>query len=257
MKRRVLAEAGVLTMMVFLVGCDEVKFNGTLGVRETITFAQEGEDRNICDQKPDPSNCRQAVNVVLNPGQFQTKVTLGKSGQQKYIKMEVKTSNSPTVIEMNFDKDIELGEHFVLKADQIKQAFDLAGDIATKVDRTQEETGMESCTYQTQEWVCRSAEAVKSEESDSEAFNDLAASVEELGEKYGPYPGPGQYYGPQPPVCHPVWVTRPGRQYVRFYYETTTKDIAARFVQSDKNLADYQGRSSRTEKIYTYQGQCY
>jgi len=45
--------------------------------------------------------------------------------------------------------------------------------------------------------------------------------------------------------------------YVRFYYETTNRDITASFMQGVKNLGDFQGHASSTEKVITYQGQCY
>ncbi|MBU2572735.1 MAG: hypothetical protein KKH28_01480 [Elusimicrobia bacterium] len=253
MKRKVLAQAGVAAMMVFLTGCDEIKFNGMFDVRETMTFAQEAEDRSVCAQKADPSDCRQAGTVILNPGQFQTKVTMGKSGGKKYVRMEVKTGSKPTRIEMEFDKNIETGDHFVIRADQLKQAYDLVGDIATKVDRTQEQSAWEHCTYQAQEIVCRSGKSVELE-MDSESLGDLAEAAG-LEDKHGP--NPPQYHGPNPPVCHTVWVTRPGSQHVRYFYETTTKDIKAGFLQAEKSFADYQGQSSRTEKVYTYEGRCH
>ncbi|OGS49481.1 MAG: hypothetical protein A3J79_13355 [Elusimicrobia bacterium RIFOXYB2_FULL_62_6] len=247
-----LAQAGVLAAMVCLTGCDELKFNGMFDVREAMTFTQEAEDRSVCAQKADPSDCRQAGKVVLAAGQYSTKVTIGKSGSKKFVKMEVKTGSKPTKIEMEFDKNIETGDHFVIKADQLKQAYDLAGDISTKVDRTQEQSGYEHCTYQAQEIVCRGG---KSEglELDTETLGDLA---EAAGlDKHGP--NPPVYHGPNPPVCHPVWVSRPGSQHVRYFYETTTKDIKAGFVQGEKTFGDYQGQSSRTEKVYTYQGHCH
>lgn len=253
MKNRVLAQAGVIAVMAFLTGCDEVKFNGMLGVQETMTFKQEAEDRAVCAQKADPSDCRQAGTVVLNPGQFQTKVTIGKSGGQKYIKMEAKTGSKPTVVQMEFDKNIEIGDHFVIKADQLKQAYDLVGDIATKVDRTQEQQAWEYCTYQAQEIVCRGGGKSEALEMGSETLGDLADAAGL--EKYGPYPP--QYYGPNPPVCHTIWVSRPGNMPVRYYFETTTKDIKAGFMQAEKSFADYQGQSTRTEKRYTYQGICH
>ena len=295
MKRRVLAEAGVLAMLVFLIGCDEIKFSGTLDVHEIMTFMQAGEDPYACQQKPDWWNCKPAGPVTVNPGQFSTKATLGMSGQQKQIKLEVNNAKPATVIELNFDKNIETNDHFLLTAAQLKQNFDLAGDIVTTVTRTPEQSATESCTYQTQEMVCRGVEAVKSADTDAKALKDLTAAVDELGVKgpfgpppgpfpgphpgpygpgpfpgpygpgphpgpYGPGPGPGPYGpgpGPHPgPVCHPQWVTRYGYQYVRFYFETTTKDITAKFVQGDKNLADYKGQAADTKKVYTYQDTC-
>jgi len=295
---------GLMTLMAFLVGCDEIKFNGVLGVHEIMTFAQEGEDPYTCQQKPDYWNCKPAGNAVVNPGQFNTKAILSGDNQQKQITLEIKNGQNPTVVDLKFDKNIETGDHFLITAAQLKQNFDLAGDIVTQVTRTPEQSGTESCTYQAQEMVCRSMETVKSDDSSSQALGDLTALADELGLKPGHFPGgqqpghggpqpghfpggqqpghggpqpghfpggqqpdhggpqPGSFpgtHGPQPypgPVCHPVWVSRPGYQYVRFYYETTTKDITAKFLQGDKNLADYQGQSSNTKKIYTYQDTC-
>ncbi len=275
MKQKVLAGIGIMAFMAFLIGCDEIKFDGTLGIHEAITFAQKGDDPYTCNQMPNPWDCKPASTIVLNPGQFATKITLGMSGDEKQITMEVKNGQHPTEITMEFDKNIETGDHFTIPAAQIKQNFDLTGDIVTKVDRTQEQSATESCTYQTQEIVCR-AGALKSDNPELSAkvkdailkFGNLTASKSEF-ETATPVPAPveasarppfpGPYPGPYPgpgPVCHPVWVTRYGYQNVRFYYETTTKDITASFIQSAKNLADYQGRASTTEKIYTYQSVC-
>jgi hypothetical protein len=44
--------------------------------------------------------------------------------------------------------------------------------------------------------------------------------------------------------------------FVRYYYETTVKDISAKFLQGNINLADYQGQASGSEKKYTYQSMC-
>ncbi len=260
MNKKIFAGVGVAVMMAFLAGCDEIKFGGTLTVHESMTFAQTRQDPSTCDQAPEYRACRKAGNVVLNPGQFQTRVILGTSGQEKQIRLEVKNNgNDPTVVDINFDKNIETNDHFVLKAGQIGQNFDLAGDIATKVTRTPEESAHESCTYQVQEMVCRNS---KSADTEAEPTDGLSAGVEdailEFGKQAGGNPGPypGQYGHPPAPNCHPVWVTRIGRQYVRFFYETTTKEITAGFVQADKDLADYKGSSSKTEKIYTFQSVC-
>jgi len=283
MNRKQLAGIGLAAMLAFLVGCDEIKFGGTLSVHEAITFAQKGDDPYDCNQKPDWWNCKPAGNVAVNPGDFSTKVTLGMAnGQEKQIKMEIKNNgNNPTVIDLTFDKNIETNDNFLLTAAQLKQNFDLKGNIVTTVTRTPEQSDNESCTYQVQEMVCRNGRGA---DTSKDAAPELTAKVEDSILKFGNqpggfpgghpggfpgsfpgghpggYPNPGQYPGGynQPPVpnCHPVWVTRYGWQYVRFYYETTTKDITASFAQADKNLADYKGTGSKTEKIYTFQSQC-
>jgi len=244
MNRRIFTGVAVTAMMAFLVGCDEIKFGGTLNVFEAMTFAQD------------------AGKVVVNPGQFQTKVILGMNGNQKQIKLEIKNNgNQPTVVDLNFDKNIETNDQFTLKADQIKQAFDVTGNIVTTVTRTQEQWGNQSCTYQAQEIVCR---GTKSADEVKDANPELTAKVEEsildFGKQYpgqyGQYPYPGQYGNPPVPNCHPVWVTRYGWQDIRYYDETTKKDITAAFVQADKNLANYVGTGSSTQRINTYQGYC-
>lgn len=272
MKQKILAGTGIAALMAFLVGCGEIKFGGTLDIHEPMTVVQEGQDPYECNQQIEWWNCKPAKTVVLNPGQFTAKVTLGMDNQRKQIKLEVNNANPPTTVDINFDKSIEIGEHFTLAAAQIKQNFDLNGDIATKVERTAEQSGTESCTYQVPEMVCRGAAAAGNA--------DAGISIETVEAdiaKFGPYPGgpgdfpypgsmppvpypgyyPGPYPGPNPvPVCHTVWVNRPGYMYVRYYYETTLRDIAARFVQGGKNLADYQGHASNTETIYTYRSEC-
>lgn len=240
MKQRVLAGMGLAALMAFLVGCDEIKFGGMLTVHDIMTFEQTGANKR--------------GTVVVNPGQFQTKVILGMSGQEKQIKLEINNNgNNPTVVEMNFDKNIETNDNFVLKAAQIGQNFDLAGNIVTTVTRTQEQSGNESCTYQAQEIVCRGG---RSADTGLTANDELAPKVEAAILEFGKQPAPGQFAPPQPPSCYPTWVTRYGWQYVRFYVETTTKDITAGFVQADKSLAEYKGTGSTNEKIYTYQSVC-
>jgi hypothetical protein len=276
MKRRILAGTGLIALTAFLAGCDEIKFNGMFGIHETMTFAQEMADPYDPNPNPDWLSGKQAGNIIVSPGNFSTAITLGGSNEEKEIKLEIKNGPKPTVIELKFDKDIEIGEHFILTAAQLKQNFDLAGDIATKITQSPEQSGNESCYYQAQEWVCRAEKT--GETTDSVAYAELEAANPEPGAASdkapfpvpypSPYPGqyPGNYPAPYPPGyhpgpypgpnCHTIWVTRPGYQYVRYYYETTVRDITARFLQGDKTLADYQGKASSTEQKYTYRDAC-
>lgn len=260
-------------MMATLSGCDEVKFGGSLAVNEQITFTQtrNADKAQVVEWEVN----RAEGDIVLNPGQFSTKITMGKSGKKKQLTMEVANANPATVIKLKFDKNIELGENFTLTAAQLGQSFDLTGKLLTNVTRTQEESGWEHCTYQYPQTVCRSN--VKSAGADAAAETatldiakrGLGASLEnsevpsvpnpEFTKNYpGQYPYPGYYNNPpHSPNCHTVWVSRPGNMQVRFYYETTKRDISSRFVQGEKTLATYTGHASDTRKVNTYQGSCY
>jgi len=271
MKQRILSGVGIAAMMAFLAGCDEVKFGGSLGVNEQMTFTQnKGADK---AQVVEWESNKAAGDIVLNPGRFSTKITMGKSGRKNQLTLEVANANPATVIKMKFDKNINLGENFTLTAAQLGQNFDLTGNLITKVERSPEQSGYESCTYQYPQTVCRSGAksadaAIATVQADAAKlgqnsdFSNLGSVPSVSAPQFSNYPGqfpgqyPGQYPGYYPPGCSTIWVSRPGTMYVRYYYETTTRDISARFVQGEKNLADYQGKASNTEKINTSQGSC-
>lgn len=270
MKQRIFASVGIAAMMAVLAGCDEIKFNGSLGVTEPMTFTQSRGPANGRLVEVDLS--RAGGSAVLNPGQYSTKIIMGQSGQDKQMTMEVSNANPATVIKMKFDKNINLGENFTLTAAQLGQNFDLVGNLITKVTRTPEESAWEYCTTQYPQTVCRSAKSADPAAEKATAEISKLDSKVAAGEipsvpnpQYRPYPGqfPGQYPGQfnNPPVyapnCSTVWVNRPGNMQVRFYYETTTRDINAKFVQGEKNLANYVGQASDTRKVNTYQGSCY
>jgi LAS superfamily LD-carboxypeptidase LdcB len=136
MKQKMIKGLGVAAALALLVGCNEINFSGLFSITAPITFAQQGK----------------AV-LTVNPGQFQTKASLGQSGSQKQIKLEISNTNPPTKVQLNFDKNINIGEHFSLTAAQIGQNFDLAGDLATSVQDSPEYSGSESCTYQATQTV--------------------------------------------------------------------------------------------------------
>lgn len=241
---------GVAAMALFLVGCDEVKFNGTMNVLEQITFSQS-----------------QGKTVVVAPGQFSAKATLSANNSKKKLKLEIKNADPATEVKLEFDKNINIGETFTITAAQLGQNFDLAGTMATKVERGPEQSSYESCTYQYPQTVCRSnkeadaavsakAASIVSEFASVEAVSVPEASNPVLSEeKYGPYPG--QYGQPHTPVCYTQWVTRPGTRYVRYFIETTLRDIDAGFVQNGKTLGSFKGHSVQNETVYTYQSDCH
>ncbi|MCX5792217.1 MAG: hypothetical protein NTY45_08395 [Elusimicrobia bacterium] len=290
MKQKHLAGVGAVVLMASLIGCDAIIFSGVFNVREALTITQPGDD-NCQEYIPGHGSCKPARTIVLQPGQFTARADLGLSSGQKQIRLEVDNANPPTAVELNFNSNIPTNGHFLLAAAQIKQNFDLTGDIVTNVTQTQQQSAIESCTYEVPQTVCRNAELLKGFDSDSQALKDLTAAADSLGLEdkglfgsipqshpqpgpgfgpgHGPGPGPGPHsgpgFGPGPhpgpsqhpqPVCHTQWVTRYGYQSVNFYYETTASNITAAFLQGNKTLADYQGNGSNTKKVYTYQSSC-
>lgn len=244
---------GVAAMALFLAGCDEIKFNGNMNVLEQITFNQK----------------QGAVTVA--PGQFSAKATLSANNSKKKIKLEIKNADPATEVKLEFDKNINIGETFNVSAAQLGQNFDLAGTMATRVERGPEQTGYESCSYQYPQTVCRSNKAadaavsaktaaIVSEFASVEAVSVPEASNPAMSGNKDYYPGqpyPGYYpQGPNAPTCYTQWVTRPGTRYVRYFIETTLRDIDAGFVQNGKTLGSFKGHSAQNQTIYTYQSDC-
>lgn len=264
--KQVIKGISIAAVALFMAGCDEVKFNGLLNVSEPLAFKQD-----LKAFTPE-ENYRGPAVVTVAPGQFQAKATIGKSGSKKQIKLEIANGEKPTVVKIQFSKDIPLGSEFTLAAAQIGQSFDMVGRMDTKVEKSPEYSGYEHCTYQYPQTVCRSAAksaneeaASKTLESDLSAFakasdsEDRAPGVPNPTLVPGHYP-PGQFNNPPPPhtpVCHTVWIDRPGTMYVRYYHETTLRDLSADFVQGGKTLANYSGKSSETRTVYTHQSACH
>jgi hypothetical protein len=244
---------GLAAVAAFLVGCNEINFSGLLSVTDTITFADQNR-----------------VNITVPAGQFSTKASIGQSGKKKVIKLEIATPNQPTKVQLSFDKNIEIGQTFTLTAAQIGQNFDMAGTMDTKVEKSPEYSRNEFCTYQMPQTVCRAAArteaqvavdaAVTSEVSKLSAVSAVSApeasnpvAVDTKGPGFnGPVPPPPHYT----PVCHTQWITMNGYKYVRYYIETTTRDIKSDFVQAGKTLGSYAGRSVENRDVYTYESQC-
>lgn len=257
--KQVLRGVTIVAMTAFLAGCDDIKFSGLMSVNDSITFAQD-----LKAFTPE-ENYRGPSKVTVAPGRYDTKATVGKSGSKKVIKLEIKNASKPTVVKLQFDKNIGLNGDFTLAGPQINQAFDLKGNLDTKVTKSEEYSGSEHCTYQVPETVCRSitksasetSEIVKALEMDVET---VEASNPVMVEEKGHHPPPPHGVNPPPPphhpVCHTIWISRPGTQYVRYYYKTTTRGLLADFVQNGKTLASFDGTSTETERVYTYQSSC-
>lgn len=257
--KQVLRGVTIVAMTAFLAGCDDIKFSGLMTVNESITFAQDLKAFTPEESYRGPSS------VTVAPGRYDTKATIGKSGSNKVIKLEIKNADKPTVVKLQFDKNISLNGDFTLAGPQINQAFDLKGSIDTKVTKSEEYSGSEHCTYQYPQTVCRSG--AKSASETSEIVKALGMDVETVEasnpvmvEDKGHQPRPPHGVNPPPPhqpVCHTVWHTRPGTQWVRYYYKTTTRGLLADFVQNGKTLSSFDGTSVETERVYTYQSSCH
>ena len=258
MKKRIIKGIGAAAVLAALVGCNEINFSGLLNISEPITFANQSR----------------AV-VTLAPGQYNTKATIGQSGSQKQITLEINNGNQPTKVQISFDKNISIGENFDLTAAQIGQNFDVRGTMKTSVTNSPDQSGWESCTYQRPQTVCRGPEKSAQDKADEASLDSNAAALTQtdlpagravpeasnpvMADRPGPHPGPmpGPVPPPHTPTCSTIWVTQYGNQNVTYHYQTTTRDLNASFVQGAKTLGTYTGQSSDTQKIYTFQGQCY
>lgn len=263
MNNKLLKGMSVAAAALFLIGCNELKFGGSFDIHQVITFVQPS-DRSV-EMVAEGESVTRGGNVVINPGKFDTNVTLGQSGSKKQIKMEIKNGSKPTTVTISFDKNVDIGDSFTLTSAQTGQNFDVTGKMTTTVTSSPEQSGTESCTYQMPQTVCRGVEA-KAAAEDSDGSKDensstLKAALASLTASFDGRPGPGGVMPPPPPpphvpTCHTQYVTMYGYRDVSFHYQTTTKNITASFMQGATDLGDYQGSSSSNDKIYSFQGSC-
>lgn len=243
----------VLALTAFgLLACDDLRFDGNLRVFSSISI-QQRYDMTDCHEEFF-FNCPKSGTFTIPAGNTAMQVSFGESGNQKQIFLEYKDGRNTNKLTLEVDKNIPLSDNFVLSAAQIKQDFDLRGNIATQVTQTDEQSGVESCTYTTWEYRCH-------EEYHHGGGGHGGPGHGPGGPGHGPGFGPGPGMPPPPmggsrTVCENVPVTHYGYQDVRFYYVYTTKDMIANFAKGSTLLAQYTGRHTKSDKIYTYQSIC-
>ncbi|MEI7528245.1 MAG: hypothetical protein WCK76_04815 [Elusimicrobiota bacterium] len=270
MKKIIFRNLGAAAAAALLAGCDEIKFSGAMDVAEQLTVVQRVNGAPCNPHDPWDTDCGpQDEKVALKPGKFPAAAELGASGGKKRISLELENDGGPKTVQLEFDDDIEIGETFSVSAAQLKQEFGIEGAMATKVERSEERSRYEGCYYQYPQTVCRAPAETAAGKAAAAALAAGAAQFQAppaaeppaasdpapAGGRHDPHHGSfGQPYHPS--GCYTQWFSRPGNRYVRYYEETTLRDINADFVKAGRKAANYKGHSSQTRNVYTYQGEC-
>lgn len=121
----------------------------------------------------------------------------------------------------NIPKNVRIPDNgkIVLTADQVGQPYDVDGLVATNVQRGPIQESWESCTYQRPYTVCR---------------------TDARGNR----------------TCWTEYRTEFGRQYVRFFIETVTKDLVFNLVSDSEIQSSFTGKDVARYRRDLYADQC-
>ena len=220
----------VATLLLMFTGCDV--FRGQLRVDKTLTLTIKEDGRSDC-RNPFDRECRmprpkpEKKVIQIEPNSYTAEVRpSGKSSVTLTITDKNKKKN---VIELKVADGQKLPEWDGPFKLQIPDTTYIAeGSLHTSIEDSGQYSGHESCTYRIQVRVCK------------DVIDDNGRRRQE---------------------CHLESETRYGHQWVTYFNRYTTKDLG--FAINEANapeisaaLAGFQGRSTSTDKIYTYQGPC-
>jgi hypothetical protein len=157
------------------------------------------------------------MKVHFYPGRYKTDITF--QDRKAYVKIERK--DILTYAEMALPAGTEIPDNGEIFIDGAKagQTFSIRGTSATVRDDSAKQRGHESCVYYRREWVCH-------------------------GHRRHRY-------------CD--WETVPvhGEQEVEYFFRTTTRTLALGLDSNTGGVADFNGKSTDKDKIYTHKGDCY
>lgn len=171
---------------------------------------------------PGRDQCSVEKSVKIPTGVLNANV-LFRSKREAVLNIKVKNTTQQLVFKIPKDKPIpETNGEFTLTSKESGQPFDLTAGLKTTVENSSQYSGYESCTVTIREQVC--------------------------------------YVNPLPngSTCQFVDHVYQGRQYVEYYYKTTTTVMNAALVKSTSasTLADFNGSKSNSDKIYLRQDPC-
>lgn len=213
---------GVLSLG--LLGCDPVR--GTLEVFKEFSI----KNNEKCEwTEREPFKCDRYVKgkkFKIKAGSH--RMELASKGKRKF-EMKIKMDGKSKVLPLTLPKGHDIPKYsgdFSVPGRAMKQDFDLNGVVDTEVTESDIHYGSESCTYTEREWVCK------------------------------PRKGRRRGKGNREPRCDYEYVTYHGSQDVEYYYRYTDTELTMNF-ENGETLATFHGTRHESDKIYTYQGECY
>lgn len=155
--------------------------------------------------------------VHFYQGQYPMEIQF-KSGKA-YLSITRKDIKTDVIVNIPNGSSIPDNGEIKIEGTKSGQTFDIGGQISTDIQNSQNVSELESCTYVRQVWVCR-------------------------------YQGHHQYCSWEDELAQ-------GYRSVDYYYQTKNVQLSLELDSNNGGNAQFDGRSSGRQKIYTYQGQCH
>lgn len=231
-----------------LSACD-IQFSGTLTMEKPITFLNGLDKRELraldkCKEKEaagekETRRCKklkekqEKYKKVIEVGSYHARVVPGRRNIKIKLYDPEKRSKVLQEFELKVPRKVELPKtsgEISLSAAQVGVNMDVKGTIDTQYSTSDTTRTTETCTYEVpvQEcgWVDR-----EDEEGNTHSVYD----------------------------CWTEYETHYGTHEVEYYYSYTDKDLNLQLFRGNTNvlLSTYHGTWHNSDKIYTYQGECY
>lgn len=218
----------LLTLCVFaLSACNAIE--GSLEILKEITIVNNASDELIefCRKHPDDYYCKDVdtenKTTILTVGHYSANLEFPESNKMKIVIFRRNQEN--TTLTFSLPRGVSIPEYngeIYLRDEEVGQPYDVIGGVRTDISQSSLQRDIESCTYRTEEWVCRP---------------DRRRDRRNCG-------------------WEPVY--RTGRREVEFFYRYTTKHYTIRLNTPDtpETLVNFGGVQNFSDKIYTYQGYC-
>jgi hypothetical protein len=163
-------------------------------------------------------------------GSYETKFSLDEKDRELKIKIKDSTQDGKDVsLKLMIPTEVSIPRDngtFLLLGSQIGQVWNLEGQVDTRETSSGTQSGSESCSYESQEYVCH-------ETCDTEGLNCSRS-------------------------CGYETVYVPGSRDVEYYYTYTTRNVAMKFLapENEAQLAKFAGTQTYSDIHYTYYGTC-
>ncbi len=168
--------------------------------------------------------------LSLNVKKKVVKVEVGEKNASLHINsktdatLEIRLAGNNNNIKATFKipvQEIPENGSFKVSAATLKQAYDAEGQMNTDVRDTEERTGMEFC--QRRIYV------------GSDCYTDEKGRTR----------------------CYPIYDYVTGERYIEYFDRITTRDLKLELVKESRVAADFVGRNTSSQRIYTRIGHCY
>ncbi len=229
-----------LLFIFLLVSCVKLTATGVIETTEDVTLSKSRKKNRVkFDANGNVIKIKKPLTIPAGTYEAELKIRSKKSVEIIITRKFPRGKKTRDTIQIKMDKG-QLpndGGDFSFTAQQVRQPYNVAGNVKATRNQTSQTSTRESCTYRTQEYRCRTRyeRRCTTDRRDRRTCRSVPRQV-----------------------CRYETVTRRGRQDVTFHHVNTKRDFHINFLTLDTNSAvmTFDGSHTERKKVYDYRGNC-